>query len=225
MTDNRKEYAHCYIFVGGAPIYTKGFGKDFFDGDNLIIAADSGCSQLERLRNDGFSVSPSIILGDMDSFPKENALSLYPSAEFIPFPTEKDYTDTQLALETALGLGATDITVIGGTGNRADHYLANLALLRLYSGGTVKTRIFDGKNLAEYRREGRTVIERGSFKYFSLIPDGDSLSGVTIIGARYPLSDADVDRDLPITVSNEITDDTCEINVRRGSYFLILCSD
>ena len=124
-----KSYKHCCIFVGGAPIHTEGFGRDFFGDVDLIIAADSGCAQLERLNGAGVALSPRLILGDMDSFPKERALSLYPSAEFIPFPPEKDYTDTQLALDTALGMGAEAVTVIGGTGNRADHYLANLSLL------------------------------------------------------------------------------------------------
>ena len=220
-----KNYKHCCIFVGGAPIYAEGFRKDFFDGTDLIIAADSGCAQLERLCGAGFALSPQLILGDMDSFPKERALSLYPSAEFVPFPTEKDYTDTQLALDTALGMGAETITVIGGTGNRADHYLANLALLRHYAKIGVEVRIFDGKNLVSFESEGETVIENGSFRYFSLIPDGDSLSGVDIVGAKYPLRNAEVDRDLPITVSNEITEEKCIITVKRGMYFLILCSD
>lgn len=220
-----KEHRHCCIFVGGAPIHTEGFRQDFFGDVDLVIAADSGCAQLERLSSSGFSLSPDLILGDMDSFPKERALGLYPNAEFIPFPPEKDYTDTQLALDTALGMGARAVTVIGGTGNRADHYLANLALLRHYAKIGVRVRIFDGKNLVSYESEGETVIENGGFRYFSLIPDGDSLSGVGIVGAKYPLRDAEVDRDLPITVSNEITEEKCIITVKKGRYFLILCSD
>lgn len=220
------EKKHCCIFVGGAPIFTEGFKKENFKSTDYIIAADSGCAQIERLNKSGFTVSPDLILGDMDSFGKEKAVSLYPNAEYLGFPPEKDYTDTQLAVETAIERGFDTIMIIGGTGNRADHYLANLSLLRKYRSETRDIRIFDGKNMVMYERPGCFVLPRdGVFKYFSLIPDGSPLYGVSISGAKYELENADIDRDMPITVSNEITDDKCVVRVNKGNCFVILCSD
>lgn len=215
----------CKIFTGGAPVFGASFVKEDFDGC-LIIAADSGCTQIERLAQYGIAVLPDILLGDMDSFDKENALNAFPDARFFEFPPEKDYTDTQLALSVAVENGCTDIEIIGGTGNRADHYLANLALLRKCANDGIKLSINDGKNKIMYCKSGSVYTENdGRFKYFSILPDGGNLSGVYIKGAKYPLENADIDRDIPISVSNEITDKKCEISVGHGSFYFILCSD
>ena len=109
----------CKIFTGGAPVFGASFVKEDFDGC-LIIAADSGCTQIERLAQYGIAVLPDILLGDMDSFDKENALKAFPDARFFEFPPEKDYTDTQLALSVAVENGCTDIEIIGGTGSLPD---------------------------------------------------------------------------------------------------------
>ena len=215
----------CIVFTGGVPICCDNFVASDFK-DCFVIVADSGCSQALRLRTVGIEISADVLLGDMDSFGKEEAKGLFPNAEFMEFPPEKDYTDTQLAIEIAERLGYSDIAVIGGTGNRADHYLANLALIRGYADKGIRVTINDGKNIISYCNTKDALIEKnGKFRYFSLIPDLTSLCGVTIKGAKYPLSDAMVDRDFPITVSNEITDEKCTISVREGNFFVILSSD
>lgn len=215
----------CKIFTGGAPIYCGAFSEDDFSGC-FIIAADSGCAQIERLHDAGITLHPDILLGDMDSYSRDKASESFPCAEFIKFPPEKDYTDTQLAVSIACEKGYTDIEIIGGTGNRADHYLANLALLRNYANKGINLWINDGKNRISYCGCGDITIRKDSrFKYFSLLPDGTGLSDVYIVGAKYPLDGATIDRDMPITVSNEITSEICSIKVGKGSFFLMLCSD
>lgn len=215
----------CIIFTGGAPICCRGFSQSDFDGC-LIIAADSGIAQLEMLNQNGFYISPDIILGDMDSFDIKEAANSFPNAEFLSFPPEKDYTDTQLALDIAKGKGYKSIDIVGGTGNRADHYLANLALVRSCALEGIGLSICDGKNKITYCNAGKMSVEKdGRFKYFSILPDGSNLYGVTISGAKYNLCGAVIDRDLPVTISNEITEDSCEIKVSDGSFFFILSSD
>jgi len=215
----------CKIFTGGAPIYCGAFSEEYFK-ESFVIAADSGCAQIERLLMEGIKISPDILLGDMDSYSKDKATDAFPNAVFMKFPPEKDYTDTQLALSIAREKGYTNIEIIGGTGNRADHYLANLALLRKCADEGTTLSINDGKNTISYKKGGEAVIKNdGRFKYFSLLPDGGDLHGVYIHGAKYPLENASISRDIPITVSNEIISDICKIKVTEGNYFLILCSD
>ena len=215
----------CIIFTGGADIFCGGFNPSDFDA-SYIIAADSGCTQIKRLCDNVFHILPNLLLGDMDSFDKKKALELFPNTEFMQYPKEKDYTDTQLAVDVAINKGYTNIEVVGGTGNRADHYLANLALLRKYSNKGIKISINDGKNKIFYCKCGKFTVENNSkFKYFSILPDESNLLGVSINGAKYTLKNAVVDRDLPVTVSNEITADICNINVEKGNFFFILCSD
>ena len=63
-----------------------------------IIAADSGLASCRALH-----LTPTDILGDFDSLKEENLLTFY-KEQGVPvreFPTRKDYTDTELAVEYA----------------------------------------------------------------------------------------------------------------------------
>lgn len=220
MTDKK-----CIIFTGGDKISPAGFEKSDFD-NAYIIAADSGCVQIEVLNENGFCISPDMLLGDMDSFARDEAEKTFPGAEFVGFPPEKDYTDTQLAMKVASEKGYTNILIAGGTGGRIDHMLSNLAILRKYHSNNICVELCDGKNKVFYFAGGTVKLVRDEkYKYFSLIPDERSLTGVSITGAKYPLSNAHIDRNEPITVSNEIVSGICEISVEKGSCFIVQCSD
>lgn len=51
------------------------------------------------------------------------------AAKFVQYPKAKDYTDTQMVLEWILSEGASEITILGATGGRLDHFLSNLNIL------------------------------------------------------------------------------------------------
>jgi len=105
----------------------------------FVIAADSG---LLFCRECGFV--PNIICGDFDSLIKTDSninkqvcilQKKYPFAKIKQWPTAKDYTDTQIALQEAIchnktkkNTSADCIVLIGGDGGRSDHFLANLKL-------------------------------------------------------------------------------------------------
>ena len=81
-------------------------------------AADAGYLLTKKL-----GLSPQKVLGDFDSVekPKMDGLLVYPS--------EKDQTDSELALELACQAGYRDIWMIAPFGGRLDHTVANLCLL------------------------------------------------------------------------------------------------
>ncbi|MEI3506098.1 MAG: thiamine diphosphokinase [Anaerotignum faecicola] len=71
-------------------------------------------------------IVPDYIVGDFDSTASE-VLEYY-KAKNIPirqFPTRKNETDMELGIILALELGATDLVLFGGIGDRFDHTLAN----------------------------------------------------------------------------------------------------
>ena len=63
-------------------------------------------------------------LGDYDSL---SYMPDPPPAEV--YPSEKNYTDGELALMRAIAAGADEIEFYGGGGGREDHFLGNLHLL------------------------------------------------------------------------------------------------
>lgn len=86
---------------------------------DIVVAADSG---FDGARRSGFSVD--YVIGDMDSISDPKVLEEFDDSRVIRWPRDKDYTDTECALEYLSGKGITDIVLVGGTGGRLDHLYA-----------------------------------------------------------------------------------------------------
>jgi thiamine pyrophosphokinase len=84
--------------------------------DALLAAADSGLVAAEEA---GFR--PGWVIGDMDSLDDDSRLSGYPPQCVMRYGTDKDYTDTELALSLITEKGCDEIWIIGSGGGRIDH--------------------------------------------------------------------------------------------------------
>lgn len=184
--------------------------------DDLCIAADSGYRNALAL---GERVN--ILIGDFDSLgsiPKEDM-------EVLQVPAEKDLTDTQLAVETALSRGADEIILIGGLGSRMDHSLSTLAILENLRERHVHAHINNGYNRIHYLNASSTLILRSGFRYLSVLAIDEKVKGLSIDGCKYPLKRATLDRRLQYAISNEITGNCAMISLRRGRIFVIESRD
>ena len=101
----------AFIYTGGN-VWKDGV-TEHPDKDDLVIAADAGLLTARR-----FGVEPSIVLGDFDTLGEPDVPE---ETELIRVPTQKDDTDTQLAVCVALERGAREIVIIGGLDGRLDH--------------------------------------------------------------------------------------------------------
>ena len=132
-------HRHAIIFTGGDAPHERAHrtvstitGKST---DTIIIAADSGWEHAIAAGR-----TPDILVGDMDSISEEHLAQARAShADIIVHDADKDETDTEIALDTAVERGATHITVIAGGGDRPDHVFAMLHSLTAdrYSSATV----------------------------------------------------------------------------------------
>ncbi|GHU35553.1 thiamine pyrophosphokinase [Clostridia bacterium] len=183
----------------------------------MYIAVDSGIRTADAL-----GVVPQICLGDFDSFPEAD---LPTGVIILRHPAKKDSTDLQLAVKYALDEGCGNITIIGGLGGRLDHTLVNLSLLRVIERNGVHAIITDGFNEIFYLC-GKVSIKK-LYKYVSIIPLSETLSGVSMRGFVYPLEDTEVSRDNIYTSSNEISEDAefGEISIGSGEALICLCDD
>lgn len=205
----------AFIYTGGE-IFPNNI-TEHPKADDLTIAADSGYSNAKTL---GDSVQ--ILVGDLDSL-DESKIEGKP--EIITVPAEKDFTDTQLAVETALKRGADDIVIIGGISGRLDHTLSNLAILKDLSDRGIYALMADGKNRVRYIRSTSTLIARSGYTYLSLIADGDKVKGVSIEGCKYPLDNAVLNDRYQYAVSNEIVGNCALISVKKGGLYIIENAD
>lgn len=206
----------AFIYTGGA-IAADGIA-DFPTEEDLVIAADSGYQNAHKL-----GVKVQIAVGDFDS---ATADGLDEDTKIYPVPSEKDFTDTQMAVETARSEGADFIVIVGGIGGRLDHTLANLGILEyLYDKG-VHAILTDGNNRVRMIRSTSELIPRSHFRYFSLLPVDDRVRGVTIEGGKYPLKNATLTRkNSGFAVSNEIEKNCALISVKKGGLFIIESRD
>lgn len=205
-----------YILTGGV-IHPDNIHITPAEGD-LIIAADSGLNNAKTL-----DLAVNAVVGDYDSLghtPEVDA-----GVEVITVPTEKDITDTQLAVELALARGSTEIIIIGGLGGRLDHTLSNLAILEDLADKRVRAVIEDGQNRARLLRNDSTILPRSGYTYVSLLALDPLCKGVEIEGVKYPLKGAKLERKFQYAVSNEITGNCCFISVRKGSLLVVESRD
>lgn len=187
------------------------------DGD-LIIAADAGYLNAQKC-----GVVPNILLGDFDSFDLPEDVS--DDTEVIQFPTEKDDTDTQIAVRTALERGAKEIVIIGGLDGRLDHTLSILAILEDLDARHIHALVTSGMNRARFLRNNSTLIPRSKFRYLSLIAADPTVKGVTLEGCKYPLRKARLSRRNQYAISNELVGNCALIDVRRGGVWVIESMD
>lgn len=202
----------AFIYTGGT-ILPQGITERPKAGD-LCIAADGGYQNAERL-----GVRVDVLLGDFDTLGEPKDVD--ERTEILRVPAEKDFTDTQLAVETAMERGADDIVIIGGLGGRLDHTLSNLAILEDLCARHVFALITDGQNRVRYLNATSMLIAKSQFRYLSLIAATERARGVSVEGCRYPLKNATLSRNVQYAISNEITGNCALISLKRGALYVI----
>ena len=205
----------AFIYTGGS-ICPDGI-YDRPEGDDITIAADSGIKNAAAL-----GVSVNFAVGDFDSFPEAE---IPKQAEILTVPAEKDFTDTQLAVDVALSKEATELVIIGGLSGRVDHTLSNLGLLeKLYKMG-IRALLTDGNNRIRYINGTSELIPRSHFRYFSILAVDSKVRGVSVEGGKYPLKKACLYRENQFAVSNEIEKNCALISVKKGGIFIVESRD
>lgn len=220
-----------WILIGSAPNADLSVLSPLISRGIQVICADGGMQSAQRA-----GIKPCFFVGDLDSGNKPDDVNC------MILPTEKDYTDIHTAINWALSRqeGSCDIYLAGCTNGRADHYFANVCLLEMICENGSRGVILDSQNRIFYHSGGTLELERSAdarywnenkiqvpedFKYVSVIPLDDVLSGVTLKGLKYPLDNAKLMRNCPIGVSNELADNNASVTVKEGRSLLILSKD
>ena len=199
------------LIFGSYPCRSWDFLKPLADWPDVVIAADGG---MQCAENAGYS--PRVYVGDGDSGGRA-----LPGMETVPLKPEKDLTDLQAAYEWARDHGISEIIFTACIGGRQDHHLSALQLLETAKKDGIQAEIWDPDNRILFLTPGTVKIPKSDFRFFSLIPVDRELRGVSIRGAKYPLSNCTVYRGDSLTVSNEWKDDTVEISFTEGCCYFI----
>ena len=214
------------VIISGGRI-ERDFALSFLKNETFeqFIAVDNGL----RFCYDN-QIKPTWIVGDFDTAAPE-LVEYYQTQTDIPirrFNPVKDSTDSQIAIELALELGSSEITLLGGTGTRMDHVLGNIQSLMLAKKKGVSCVILD-----EYNRiqliDGETRLKKSEQygKYVSLLPLTTEVTGVDLTGFKFNLTGHTFTStgSAGLGVSNEIIEDIAEIRVKSGIFVLIESRD
>lgn len=180
---------------------------------SMIIAADHGLVMADKL-----NLPLDFIVGDFDSVPDEILLKYREAlTPIITYPTEKDKTDTQIALELALTHGPSAIDLVGATGSRLDHTLANLHLLLLPLQHKVDAYLLDSHNRISLQQDNFTLTRTGQYgDYVSLLPFSEEVRGLSLIGFKYPLEEVTIKRGSSLGISNELVAEEGRVELQEG---------
>jgi len=203
-------------------IFANGDAPDpeiYLPSETLFIAADGGARHCLNL---GFK--PQVVIGDFDSLTavERNALEAA-GVELIHHPTNKDETDLELALDYALNLGATEISLYGLVGGRWDMSLANILLLGAHRFGGIRFRIL-AKNTEMFILRGgdKLVLDHKVGDTVSVIPLSTQIEGLTYTGLEWPLVAATLPFGSPRGVSNRIVAASASIHLKNGIALVVM---
>ena len=141
---------------------------------------------------------------------------------------EKNETDTELAVNTAIHMGAEHLVLLGATGGRLDHLLANIHLLDDCHQRQVYAEIVDAQNRVFLIEHSQKFEHSQCFgTYISFVPLTEQVKGITLTGFKYPLKEKDISigREAGLCISNELAAENGEITIRSGRVICIESKD
>jgi thiamine pyrophosphokinase len=179
---------------------------------DLLVAADSGLTAAEEA-----GLRPDWIVGDMDSLQDRGRLSSYPPDRVLVYPVDKDFTDTELALNLLWEKGCDEVWIIGGGGGRLDH---TLALRALFDRNPCPNRwVTAREDIWLVSTSFEKTVDRGSM--VSIFPAGDGPWSIESQGLTWPLKGLSWARGV-FGISNTAKTGTFALRVQEGRFLVIL---
>lgn len=197
---------------GAAPPVSK--IESELEKSQLFIAADGGALHAKHL-----STRPDVIIGDLDSY----EVTGNETAKVIRDP-DQETNDLEKALQFALQEGGQHVRVFGATGQRLDHTLKNLSVLRQFH-PKFKSLIFHDTFADIFLVESPFSAHYPAGTTVSLFPLSGRVEGITTRGLKYPLKNETLENGVRDGSSNLTTENKIEITFDRGDLLLFIITD
>lgn len=219
----------CFLILTGGNLY-ESLIVDFLQKqkeckiicvDGALALADKMNLSIDYLVGDYDTISPDII-----SKYRERVKMGELKTKIYSFQAEKDETDTEIAISLALKLNANEICLMGATGTRMDHVLANIHLLQKPLKQKVSAYMLDRNNRI-YLKDSSFQVEKNKLygPYFSLVPFGGKVKAVTLSGFKYNTHSIDYQMGCSFGVSNELLLEKGNVSFQEGTFIVIEAND
>ena len=206
------------IVTGGDPLVAG--AVQHVPPGSFVIAADSGLDHAlaAGLRSD-------LLVGDLDSVSAAGVA--WAREHRVPIevhPTDKDLTDTEIALAAAWARQYDHVLLLSGGGDRLDHSMAALSALGHPSLGHCRDvrAIWGTSRVHVLHAPGYWEFALPAGATFSLLALHGECTRVTLTGARWPLTDATLEPASSLGISNLAAEPLVRLSVGSGVLTLII---
>ncbi|MBI5417806.1 thiamine diphosphokinase [Candidatus Poribacteria bacterium] len=210
-----KKYKRICI-IGNGKSEEKQFCLQQIKQCNYVIAVNGGAKNCYK-----FGILPDLIIGDLDSLPQKiYSFFQKKKIEVIPFPANKDKTDTELAVEKSLLMHPDEINFLCLSGGRIDHELANIFILQRIIKKNIKAKILNKNcNIELINKDTKISGKIGeTISFFSL---SEKSEGTTLKGFKYNLINGILKRESTLCISNVFTKINAEIKLKKGLILIV----
>jgi thiamine pyrophosphokinase len=180
-------------------------------GDVLFIAADGGAVSARNM-----GLKPDLIIGDFDSYmPTKNE-----TTEII-HDSDQETNDLEKVLAYAHRKGTEHVVVFGATGQRLDHTLKNLSVLKQFD-SVFKSLLFRDIYSDIFLAHSPYRTELPLNTTLSLFPLSGKVEGITTKGLKFALHNESLQNGVRDGSSNVTVEKKIEIEFKKGDLLLFV---
>ena len=190
------------VLVANGEKPVSNYAKQLIKEINLKICVDSNLSIFREL-----DIEPDVIIGDIDTVEINTANS----ESTIVVVEDQNQTDLEKSLNYCIAENIKNIYIIGATGERDDHNLANILIAQRYS-DILNIEIVTNYFQIFFVNESKEILEKKhrNLSMISLIAD----NRITTSGLKFNLSDQKLNS-FSHGISNQIIADKCLIKAKE----------
>jgi thiamine pyrophosphokinase len=184
---------------------------------DIVIAADSGVDSAFAL-----GLAPHVVIGDLDSVSDAGLRRVREAGiDLLAAATDKDLTDTELALAHLLDIDATHATLLSPGGGRLDHAHGLLTALAspLLASVSIDAVIDTAHVTVLHGRTTRRIPNRSELT--ALHAMNGLACGITTTGFRWNLTGEDLAPWVSRGVSNEMVEAEAAVVVDAGTLIVV----
>ena len=209
-----EDLQHPVVLICGGPAPDEEAIK-YIPIPSTLIAVDSGLDHARSLQ-----LKPDLLIGDLDSI-STSGLQWASQQEIKvkEFPSDKDKSDFELALDYARGV-SNRLLAIGSDSGRVDQLFGMIASLASAAPHFESCHALIGKTSCTFTSSGANIYRKNG-AIVSVFAMGGIAEGVSLQGFRWELSEATLLPGSSLGLSNELFEDIGKISVDKGTLVAI----
>jgi len=205
----------AYIFIN-SKINKKSLSRLIINKNDLLIGVDDGAKNILNL-----GLTPKVVVGDFDSLNQKIITQLTQKrVRLIKYPKDKDFTDSQIALDFAVKQKIKRVIFVGLTGNRLDHVLTNLFFIVHPRYRHLDISFLDNKQ-SIYIVKKSLVLTGHKNDRISLIPLFNNVTGIITSSLKFLLNNETLYLGDSRGINNVMTGSTANITIKTGLLMII----